>query len=131
MAPQRGQGGTGRPALARKSAVSQTKRSTDTSCLKLSLSKKEIGLHSSGWREAEECAISPTLCYQSSSVSWHCNHCCALAGNGGSHDKCRRRWDLCDSPILRYKDFNAFDRAMTHLEKAFGFVSAQHQYISR
>lgn len=24
-------------------------------------------------------------------------------GNGGSHDKCRRRWDLADSPILRYK----------------------------
>jgi 1,4-alpha-glucan branching enzyme len=54
-----------------------------------------------------------------------------VPGNGGSHEKCRRRWDLCDSPVLRYKDFNAFDRAMTHLEKGFGFVSAPHQYVSR
>ncbi len=26
-----------------------------------------------------------------------------VPGNGGSHDKCRRRWDLCDAPFLRYK----------------------------
>lgn len=26
---------------------------------------------------------------------------------------------------------NQFDRAMTHLDKAFGFMSAPHQYISR
>jgi len=63
----------------------------------------------------------------------HCTHCTHVhthTGNGGSHDKCRRRWDLCDSPILRYKDFVAFDRGMTHLEKAFGFVSTS-QYVSR
>ncbi|KAJ9519994.1 hypothetical protein QJQ45_014719, partial [Haematococcus lacustris] len=54
-----------------------------------------------------------------------------VPGNGGSHEKCRRRWDLCDSPILRYKNFVAWDRAIMHLEKAFGFVCAPHQWISR
>jgi 1,4-alpha-glucan branching enzyme len=29
------------------------------------------------------------------------------------------------------RHFNAFDRAMNHLEKAFGFVCAPHQWISR
>lgn len=53
------------------------------------------------------------------------------AGNGGSLEKCRRRWDLCDADFLKYKFLVAFDRAMTHLDKAFGFMSAPHQYISR
>lgn len=52
---------------------------------------------------------------------------CTAAGNGGSLDKCRRRWDLCDNPGLRYQSFLAFDRAMCHLEKAFGFTCAPHQ----
>jgi 1,4-alpha-glucan branching enzyme len=52
-------------------------------------------------------------------------------GNGGSLEKCRRRWDLCDADFLKYKFLVAFDRAMTHLDKAFGFMSAPHQYISR
>lgn len=38
-------------------------------------------------------------------------------GNGGSLDKCRRRWDLVDSRTLKYKWLNAFDRAMCHLDK--------------
>jgi 1,4-alpha-glucan branching enzyme len=40
-----------------------------------------------------------------------------IPGNGGSLDKCRRRWDICDDDKLRYKNMNAFDRAMIHLEK--------------
>lgn len=32
---------------------------------------------------------------------------------------------------LRCRHFNAFDRGMMHLEKAFGFVCAPHQWISR
>jgi len=52
--------------------------------------------------------------------------CCYL-GNGGSLDKCRRRWDICDNDMLRYKHMNAYDRAMIHLDKAFGFLSAPHQ----
>jgi 1,4-alpha-glucan branching enzyme len=54
-----------------------------------------------------------------------------VPGNGGSLEKCRRRWDLCDADFLKYKFLVAFDRAMTHLDKAFGFMSAPHQYISR
>ncbi len=53
------------------------------------------------------------------------------AGNNGSMEKCRRRWDLADAPALRYKFMVAFDRAMNHLDKAFSFSSASHQYISR
>lgn len=53
------------------------------------------------------------------------------AGNGGSLDKCRRRWDLADSPILKYRFMNDFDRAMIHLDKAFGYISAPHTYVSR
>lgn len=39
------------------------------------------------------------------------------AGNGGSFDKCRRRWDLANSPNLKYRWLMAFDRAMMHLDK--------------
>ncbi len=49
-----------------------------------------------------------------------------VAGNGGSLDKCRRRWDLADREDLRYKFMNSFDRAMNHLDKAFGFIGAPH-----
>ncbi|KAG2445373.1 hypothetical protein HYH02_008838 [Chlamydomonas schloesseri] len=54
-----------------------------------------------------------------------------IQGNGGSMDKCRRRWDLADSENLKYKWLMAFDRAMCHLDKAFGFQGAPHQWISR
>lgn len=52
-------------------------------------------------------------------------------GNLNSYDKCRRRWDLADNPDLRYKYFQSFDRAMCHLDKAFGFMSSHHTYVSR
>ena len=32
-------------------------------------------------------------------------------------EKCRRRWDLADSPSLKYKYMNEFDRAIMHLDK--------------
>nr|QKY15163.1 starch branching enzyme (1,4-alpha-glucan branching enzyme II) (SBE2) [Polytomella parva] len=54
-----------------------------------------------------------------------------VPGNHGSFHHCRRRWDLCDSPILKYRYLHAFDRAMCHLDKAFGFLSAAHTYVSR
>lgn len=53
------------------------------------------------------------------------------AGNGGSLDKCRRRWDLADADFLKYKFMNTWDRAMQHLDKAFGFVCSPHEYVSR
>lgn len=55
--------------------------------------------------------------------------CCV--GNGGSLDKCRRRWDLPDNETLKYKYMNAFDRAMNHLDKAFGFINSEHSWVSR
>jgi 1,4-alpha-glucan branching enzyme len=54
-----------------------------------------------------------------------------VPGNGGSFEKCRRRWDLSTAEFLRYRYMNDFDRAIMHLDKAFGFVAAPHQYISR
>lgn len=33
--------------------------------------------------------------------------------------------------FLKYKFMNSFDRAIMHLDKAFGFVSAPHQWVSR
>ena len=54
-----------------------------------------------------------------------------VPGNGGSLEKCRRRWDLADADFLKYKFLYAFDRAMTHLDKAFGFLSAPHTWVSR
>lgn len=46
-------------------------------------------------------------------------------------DKCRRRWDLADCGYLKYKYMQAFDRAMNHLDKAFGFVNTEHTWVSR
>lgn len=54
-----------------------------------------------------------------------------VKGNGGSLDKCRRRWDLADADFLKYKFMNTWDRAMQHLDKAFGFVCSPHEYVSR
>ncbi|EFN58941.1 hypothetical protein CHLNCDRAFT_29960 [Chlorella variabilis] len=54
-----------------------------------------------------------------------------IPGNGGSLEKCRRRWDLADADFLKYKYMNSFDIAMNHLDKAFGFVSAPHTWTSR
>lgn len=54
-----------------------------------------------------------------------------IKGNGGSLHHCRRRWDLCDAEFLRYKHMNAWDRAMQHLDKAFGFITAPHQWVSK
>ncbi|MEW5315348.1 MAG: hypothetical protein WDW38_006786 [Sanguina aurantia] len=54
-----------------------------------------------------------------------------VPGNGGSMEKCRRRWDLAEDEELKFKFMMAYDRAFNHLDKAHGFVSAPHTYISR
>ena len=38
---------------------------------------------------------------------------------------------FADSDALKYKFMNSYDRALMHLDKAFGFVNAPHTYISR
>lgn len=54
-----------------------------------------------------------------------------IRGNGGSFHHCRRRWDLCDAEFLKYQFLNNWDRALQHLDRAFGFISAPHQWVSR
>lgn len=44
---------------------------------------------------------------------------------------CRSPFHHCTAEFLKYKYMNAFDRAMQHLDKAFGFVSAPHSWVSR
>ncbi|XP_058739081.1 1,4-alpha-glucan-branching enzyme 1, chloroplastic/amyloplastic [Vicia villosa] len=54
-----------------------------------------------------------------------------VPGNNNSYDKCRRRFDLGDADYLRYRGMQEFDRAMQHLEEKYGFMTSEHQYISR
>ncbi|KAL1545731.1 1,4-alpha-glucan branching enzyme [Salvia divinorum] len=54
-----------------------------------------------------------------------------IPGNGFSYDKCRRRFDLGDADYLRYRGLQEFDRAMQHLEERYGFMTSEHQYISK
>jgi len=50
--------------------------------------------------------------------------------NGWSHDKCRRRWDLAEDDLLRYKFFQAFDELMQACENRFSWLSSDHQYVT-
>lgn len=45
-------------------------------------------------------------------------------GNGNSYKYCRRQWSLVDNKLLRYKDLNAFDRAMLKLAKEKNLLAA-------
>uniref|UniRef100_A0A803MQJ5 1,4-alpha-glucan branching enzyme n=1 Tax=Chenopodium quinoa TaxID=63459 RepID=A0A803MQJ5_CHEQI len=54
-----------------------------------------------------------------------------VPGNNNSYDKCRRRFDLGDADYLRYRGLQEFDQAMQHLEEKYGFMTSEHQYISR
>ncbi len=54
-------------------------------------------------------------------------------GNGWSYHYCRRQWSLVDNPNLRYRELNAFDKAMVKLLKKDDLLSVpaenrwQHQ----
>ncbi|KAK8593397.1 hypothetical protein V6N12_045479 [Hibiscus sabdariffa] len=54
-----------------------------------------------------------------------------IPGNNFSYDKCRRRFDLGDAGYLRYHGMQEFDKAMQHVEAKYGFMTSEHQYISR
>lgn len=54
-----------------------------------------------------------------------------IPGNNNSYDKCRRRFDLGDAKYLRYHGMQEFDRAMQHIEETYGFMTSDHQYVSR
>lgn len=57
-------------------------------------------------------------------------------GNNWGYKYCRRRWDLCDDPTLKFKLLNVhfviknFDKAMIHLEITFNFMVSKNVYIS-
>ena len=51
-------------------------------------------------------------------------------GNGFSYAHCRRRWDLCDNGLLRYKYLYNWDMAMNKLDDVFNFISSKSQYIT-
>ncbi len=44
-------------------------------------------------------------------------------GNGWSYHYCRRQWSLADNPDLRYRELNAFDKAMIKLLKTTDILS--------
>lgn len=50
--------------------------------------------------------------------------------NGWSHHHCRRRFDLPEDDLLRYKFFQNFDELMNALENRFQFLSSGHQYVT-
>eukprot|EP00252_Welwitschia_mirabilis_P006854 TRINITY_DN1776_c0_g1_i2.p1 TRINITY_DN1776_c0_g1~~TRINITY_DN1776_c0_g1_i2.p1 ORF type:complete len:853 (-),score=190.68 TRINITY_DN1776_c0_g1_i2:471-3029(-) len=54
-----------------------------------------------------------------------------IPGNNYSFDKCRRRFDLGNAEYLRYRGMQEFDKAMQHLEEKYGFMTSDHQYVSR
>ncbi|XP_039057127.1 1,4-alpha-glucan-branching enzyme 1, chloroplastic/amyloplastic-like [Hibiscus syriacus] len=54
-----------------------------------------------------------------------------IPGNNFSYDKCRRRFDLGDAGKLRYHGMQEFDKAMQHVEDEYGFMTSEHQYVSR
>ncbi|KAK3285361.1 1,4-alpha-glucan-branching enzyme [Cymbomonas tetramitiformis] len=51
-------------------------------------------------------------------------------GNDWNYDKCRRRFDLADDGLLRYKHLLHWDVAMHALEEATGFASDDHLLVS-
>ena len=52
------------------------------------------------------------------------------SGNNWSYHYCRRRWDLVDDPMLRYKYLNNFDEAMIHTESEFEFLATKDNYMT-
>ncbi len=52
------------------------------------------------------------------------------AGNNYSYQYCRRQWNLCDDPNLRYRFLYEFDKAMMFLDDRYSILNARSQYIS-
>lgn len=50
--------------------------------------------------------------------------------NDWSHHHCRRRWDLAEDELLRYKFFQAFDEIMNACENRFVWLNSEHQFVS-
>lgn len=50
-------------------------------------------------------------------------------GNGHSLERARRRWDLADDPLLRYRWLAAFDAAMNAASERHGWLHAPHAAV--
>jgi len=50
--------------------------------------------------------------------------------NGWSHHHCRRRWDLAEDDLLRYKFFQSFDELMNACENRFNWLGSEHQFVT-
>ncbi|KAG8468126.1 hypothetical protein KFE25_007178 [Diacronema lutheri] len=51
-------------------------------------------------------------------------------GNAYSLDKARRRWDLVDDPLLRYRWLYDYDRALNEAAEAHGWLHAPHARLA-
>lgn len=51
-------------------------------------------------------------------------------GNGWSYKHCRRQWSLVDAGHLRYAHLGAWDAACLAMDKATGFMSHPHQWVT-
>lgn len=51
-------------------------------------------------------------------------------GNGWSYHHARRRWDVADDDLLRYKRLLQFDKEMIHLEEKYPWLPDGEQYVS-
>ncbi|XP_064600419.1 LOW QUALITY PROTEIN: 1,4-alpha-glucan-branching enzyme-like [Liolophura sinensis] len=52
------------------------------------------------------------------------------AGNNSSYHYARRQWNLLDDKSLKYRFLNDFDRDMIHLEKKYGWLNRNENYVS-
>ncbi len=51
-------------------------------------------------------------------------------GNGWSYHYCRRQWSLADNPLLRYKDLNAFEKAMIAMSRKTRMLTGKTEYLN-
>ena len=63
-------------------------------------------------------------------MAFHRVRCGGREGNKWSHHYCRRQWSLVDAEHLRYRQLNAWDAALQHLESCTRFLSSSHQIVS-
>lgn len=54
-----------------------------------------------------------------------CVPCCAVLCRVS-----RRQWSLVDTDHMRYCQLGAWDKAMQELDDKYGFLSAQHQWVT-
>eukprot|EP01099_Mayorella_cantabrigiensis_P004030 TRINITY_DN3024_c0_g1_i1.p1 TRINITY_DN3024_c0_g1~~TRINITY_DN3024_c0_g1_i1.p1 ORF type:complete len:673 (-),score=149.56 TRINITY_DN3024_c0_g1_i1:50-2068(-) len=51
-------------------------------------------------------------------------------GNNNSYHYARRRWDLVQDLLLKYKNLQRFDKKMMELEEKYHFLTSPHNYVT-